>query len=184
MTVYYDPNTQGFYLDGVHKVPEGAVEISRAKWRELRARAANQEIVIQDGQPVLQTAVVPLAEVKKRLKLSVDEAAAKARCRYITSIAGQLESYSRKAAQAQAYKDAGYPADLTPYPYIKIESEASGQTGRQVADTILLLESQWTVLDPEVEGRRAGGKRQIDEAVNETAAQTAHDTTVAALNSI
>jgi hypothetical protein len=45
--------------------------------------------------------------------------------------------YAAKKAQAEKYKDAGYPKDALPYPYVLHYAEVSGLALRDAADEIL-----------------------------------------------
>ena len=99
-------------------------------------------------------------------KLNLDKRAGVARARYITVAEGQDGTYLLKAQDAQAYKDAGYPADLTPYPFVAGELAAitpvdPPATAAQVADSILTMAAQWKPLAAYIEQVRLTYKNQI-----------------------
>lgn len=89
----------------------------------------------------------------------IDNAAGRARARYLTTVPGQEATYTAKYAQAQAYIAAGYPADTAPYPWIAQESMRSGLTATQAADRIKATGDGWSnIIGPSIEGLRIGGK--------------------------
>ena len=84
----------------------------------------------------------------------VNTAAGKARVRYSTNIPFQEASYQLKEAEVYRYRDAGYPEDLSAYPFTYAESDATGQTPREAADSIIALSQQWALLLSEIERLR------------------------------
>ena len=124
--------------------------------------------------------VVTLEEFKTTNKHLIDNAAAVARVKYTTGIVHQGSVYILKAEQAQAFKDAGYPSgSIDDYPWIKEEADGLGDTYQDTADGILAKRTQWAdVLGPSIERERLVGKRNVDDAVDETAVTAAKDAAV------
>ena len=100
------------------------------------------------------------AKSKASAAVAIDTAAGKARKRYITTSPGQDATYTAKYAEAQKYRDAGYPADLAGYPFISAESAPnSSRSPIDTADRIIGLGDAWgSVIGPLIEGTRINGK--------------------------
>jgi hypothetical protein len=96
---------------------------------------------------------------------AIDRAAASARARYITIAGGQDAIYTAKAAEAQRYKDAGYPMplDADAYPFIAAEWALYGEasTPGSFADLVLVLRDTWSRKGAQIEGVRVGGKAAV-----------------------
>lgn len=127
-----------------------------------------------------------LVEQKTEAKRLVDEAAEVARLRYVTTGSAQAMVYLRKETEADAYKLAGYPAVGSPneYPHLTQEAANTGQTEQQVADLIIATRDLWIEKSALIEGERMGGKKNVDDAADESAVDTARDNAVAALDAI
>jgi len=127
-----------------------------------------------------------LGEYKLVARGKVDIAAERARRRYLSFGSGQAMSYLRKEDDAQAYKDAGYPALGSPveYPWVNAEAEATNVTAQQAADTILAQRDAWLVIGVQIEKERRIGKENIDAANDEDGVNTARDTVIAILEGI
>ena len=57
MTIFYSPQTRGFYVDSIHgdSIPDDRVEVSEDKhWELLAGQQEGSSIVIIDGEPVLK----------------------------------------------------------------------------------------------------------------------------------
>ena len=57
MTIFYSPQTRGFYVDSVHgeSIPDDRIEVSEDKhWELLAGQQEGNSIVVVDGTPVLQ----------------------------------------------------------------------------------------------------------------------------------
>lgn len=106
---------------------------------------------------------------------TIDAAAGRARSRYITTVPGQGETYTAKYQEALAYIAAGYPADLTPYPFVSGESQPNTwMTPIQAATRIATLGGYWReVIGPAIEAARINGKDALD-ALGDVAAIDAH----------
>jgi TRAP-type C4-dicarboxylate transport system substrate-binding protein len=91
-----------------------------------------------------------LSDAIDSLKQGIDEAAGKARLRYITSVPGQEAVYLEKMNQAKAYvAEIIEPTDMTGYEYIEAEATATGMTRQAVAERINAVSVLWnTVISP------------------------------------
>lgn len=117
---------------------------------------------------------------------SVDEAAGRARLRYITDVPGQQAVYMVKLAQALAYADAaqGNPGATVP-PYIAAEAAATGQAALDVAQTVITLGAAWNEqIGPAIEGARLGGKAAVLAATTSQAVESARLAAVTALDAL
>lgn len=123
---------------------------------------------------------------KAQGKGAIDIAAGQARGRYITTAPGQDATYAVKYAEAKAYRDAGYPPDLTAYPYITGESSPNApRTAQEAADRIISLGDSWSgVIGPAIEATRINGKDALDDILNVDAITLHVMTVVAALDAI
>lgn len=115
---------------------------------------------------------------------AIDAAAGQARARYITVAPGQEGVYLLKAAQAEAYRAAGYPADASPWPLIALEAEARAMTPRVLADEVLWLRDAWTAKAAAIEAARLAGKRAVSEALHPGEVAAARDAAIATLSAL
>lgn len=125
-----------------------------------------------------------VAAGKANAKADIDIHAEAARLRHVTSGAGQAMAYQAKADEATDYIAAGYPADLTSYPFIQAEVNATGKNSTLAANDILLQKSAWYAIGAQIEEIRLGGKKSVDDATDENEIISARDTTIAALEVI
>lgn len=132
---YYDKKTNGFLVQGVNLIPEGAINITDEYYQQLLSGQSQGKQIIVDktGNPVLidpqpsaahelnldtltweisaekQTAL--LAETQTRLVANIDEHAAK-----IYSTWTRFESeYRERQAAAEAFKSANYEGECSRY---------------------------------------------------------------------
>lgn len=130
----------------------------------------------------------PTAVVQARVRGAelIDTAAGLARSRHITTVPGQSETYTAKYQEALAFIAAGYPVELSSYPFIAGESQPhTWMTPMQAATRIATLGSYWRdVLGPAIEAIRVNGKDALD-FMSDPVAIDAHTAAVVAdLNSI
>lgn len=125
-----------------------------------------------------------LAEYKTSAKNAIDAHAGEVRTKFITSAPGQELTYAEKSDEATDYVAAGYPADLSSYPFIAAEVAATSKSNAQAADDILAQKSAWIAVGAQIEQQRLGGKVQIDAAADESAVDTIVTNTKAALDAI
>ena len=97
-------------------------------------------------------------------KAKIDDAAGAKRREYLTVEPGQEMTYLKKAEDAQAYIDAGYPGDASPYPWVDAEATARSLTPTQVADDIKAQHDAWEVVGIAIEAIRIAAKKNIDAA--------------------
>lgn len=132
---YYDKKTNGFLVQGVNLIPEGAINITDEYYQQLLSGQSQGKQIIVDkaGNPILidqqpsaahqlnldtltweisaekQTAL--LAETQTRLVANIDEHAAK-----IYSTWTRFESeYRERQAAAEAFKAANYGGECSRY---------------------------------------------------------------------
>jgi hypothetical protein len=106
---------------------------------------------------------------------AIDEAAGRARARYITVAPGQEGVYLLKAAQAEAYRVAGYPENASAWPLITMEAQARGMTPQSLADEILALRDAWTLLAARIEAVRLAAKQSVATATTPAAITAARN---------
>ena len=113
--------------------------------------------------------------------VAIDAAAGRARQRYITTSPGQDATYTVKYAEALDYIAAGYPSDLSPYPFVAGESQPNTwMTPTQAATRIATIGGYWReVIGPAVEAARINGKDALD-SLTDPAAIDAHVAAVVA----
>lgn len=115
----------------------------------------------------------PLSEQKAETIIEIDEIAGQKRLQYITSAPGQEVTYTAKLTDALAYKAAGYPEDVTTYPWIASESSATGQTPLAVTNLIIYTANLWTLVGSRIEGARQAAKIAVNTATSVTDIRTA-----------
>ena len=108
-------------------------------------------------------AVPTVSAARNEAARRIDAAAGQARARYITTVPGQEATYTAKYAEAIAYRNAGYPDDLSGYPYVAWESDPrAARSARESADRIIQLGQLWgAVIGPKIEGLRMAGKDRL-----------------------
>jgi hypothetical protein len=126
----------------------------------------------------------PLADYKSQAKDAIDQAAGRARARYITVAPGQEATYQAKAIEADAYVAAGRPADTAPYPILTAEAQARGVSVSQIADLVRTTRDQWAQLAAAIEGIRIGGKLAVDAAADHAGVDAARDAAIAQLEAV
>jgi len=102
-----------------------------------------------------------LASRKETALALVDQQAETTRQHYITAGEGQALAYSRKVAEATAYRT---DPDGS-YPYLNAELGLTGDTLAEVAAAILSKDVAWTTISAAIEGKRLHAKAAIRAAV-------------------
>jgi len=125
-----------------------------------------------------------LTQKRTDAKANIDRAAEQARLRFITWGTGQAMTYSEKSDEAADFVAAGYPADVSSYPFIQAEMNALGETATEVADRILAKKSAWITAGAAIEEIRLKGKNDIDDAMDEAEILSVRDTTISALGAL
>lgn len=133
----YSPSTGCTYLESVHttNMPEDLINISEQTYQDVIANPETGKVRSHtaDGTPYLidPPAFIPTAE---SLCLSIDHVSDTAR-RAVAGDPLRAVEYEKSAAEAQAFKDAGYPAGAVPRTVAAWAIE--GRTAQQAADSIL-----------------------------------------------
>lgn len=113
---------------------------------------------------------VDLAQLRAEAVRRVDQGAETARQRWITGGSGQAMVYLAKAAEARRYLAATpEPADLTDYPLLSAEVGITATTARDLAQTWLALDADWTAAAARIEGARIASKAAIAAAATPAA---------------
>lgn len=99
-----------------------------------------------------------LANARARALDRIDQMAADARARHITTGAGQEATYQLKADEATAFIATGRPADTGAYPLLTAEATATANTVSALADAVQVMRQQWVQLAAYIEGVRMGSK--------------------------
>lgn len=120
-----------------------------------------------------------ITDARRLGAVAIDAAAGRARSRYITTAPGQSETYTAKYQEALAFIAAGYPPDLTSYPFVAGESQPhTWMTPTQAATRIVAIGGYWReVIGPAIEAARVNGKDALD-ALDDLTAIEAHVTAV------
>ncbi|MBN3005000.1 hypothetical protein JW897_14725 [Chromobacterium alkanivorans] len=94
----------------------------------------------------------------------------------------RLAEYQRAAAEAQAFKDAGYKGEAP--PAVRSWAEAKGWDGRQAADSILAKAAACEQALYAIRDARLKGKEAVRQAADEAAARAAADEAVSRLQQL
>lgn len=131
-----------------------------------------------------ETVTAYYTTLKTVAKKIIDDHAEYKRLQYITDGAGQALVYLEKGKQAEDYVGAGYPVDLTNYPFIDAEINATGKTKEDAADDILTQRAAWISLGASIEEIRLTSKKNIDAAINQAEIDSSTTTGLSALDAI
>ncbi|MDD1499632.1 hypothetical protein PVA19_14505 [Agrobacterium sp. CNPSo 3708] len=113
-----------------------------------------------------------LADLKARLKASIDDTAEAERRKYITQGAGQAMTYMRKADEASRYIAATNP-DASGYPLLSAEVGITAPTMQEVAQVVHAAYSQWQIISAAIEAARLATKAAIESSETIEEAQAA-----------
>lgn len=165
MRTYFSPSTCFLYRMDAHEgpVPEDAVEVSDDEYATIQAGISVRKILVPgpDGRPLLQDPPVeqPTASA---LCASIDLAADLAR-RAVAGDPLRAVEYERAAVEAQAFKDAGYPADAVPRT---VSAWAiNGRSAQQATDNILSEAAAYSEALYQIREARLGAKEQVRKAM-------------------
>lgn len=128
---------------------------------------------------VISPFVANMANIKATAIAAIDAAAGEARARYITTAAGQDTTYLLKAADADAYKVAGYPdAQITNYPWVLAKAKAMVATPaaadyQAAADLIIATRNMWVTTGVQIEEARERGKAAVTAAADTAGVEAA-----------
>ena len=178
ITAFYDPAIHG------DAIPAGAVELTDAEWQDCIDNPGRRRIDPATGKPVpYDPPPPPIEQVRAEAHDAIDQAAGRARARYITVAPGQEAVYIVKERQAREYAAAGYPADAVP-PLVQADADALGITPQEAADAIIAKADTWIALAAQIERIRRGGKAAVDQAADAAAVTAARDQAVADLDAV
>ncbi|WP_230624750.1 phage tail protein [Stutzerimonas stutzeri] len=147
------------YIEGVHTVPAGAVEISEDRFLSVIANAEPGKVRSHDanGLPILIDPPI-YVQTADALCSRIDAAADAARSRVAGDPLRAVE-YDRARIEAQAFADAGYPADVVPRTVAAWA--INGRTAQQAADSILAEAAAYTEALYVIRETRLAAKEQI-----------------------
>lgn len=193
--MFFSPTTGGFYTREIHgdNIPADAVEITDAYHSGLLAAQSIGKRIEPDasGYPVAVDPPPPtLADAQAAALAAIDAAAGAARARYITSANGQESTYLLKAADADRYKAAGYPAaQIANYPWVAAKAKAmvaapAAADYQAAADLIIATRDAWVVTGAAIEEARERGKAAVAAAVDVAGVETARAAAVAELGAL
>lgn len=134
--MHYSAQTGFFYHPSVNaEMPADVVEITAEEHAVLLEGQSNGKRIAPDGngRPVLVDPPAPLVTADG-LCTGIDTAADTAR-RLVAGDPLRAVEYEKSAAEAQTFKDAGYPAGAVPRTVAAWAIE--GRTAQQAADSIL-----------------------------------------------
>ncbi len=110
-----------------------------------------------------------LTEARAKAVSRCNEMVGNTRLMFITDIPGQAAIYSEKEAEAADYISRDpEPTDLSPYPFIEREMQATGMTAYECSQLFLNMAAQWRPLGAQLEGLRIGYNKQISEAATQS----------------
>lgn len=128
---------------------------------------------------VIADFVPDLAALRAAARSAVASAVSATRTRYAPTAEYQGVVYDMKLADAQAYVEAGYPADTAPYVMLTQSALGSGRTAAQEADAVLATAELWIGLVAQTERLRIAANAAIAAAENVDAIAAARDAHVA-----
>jgi hypothetical protein len=120
-------------------------------------------------EPMLQPEP-PIEQVRASAMAQVDQAAERARLRWITPGAGQAMEYLQTEGEARAYLAAGAPAEPAAglYPFLRAEQEASAEAGlpaasfTAIAERVVLAADAWAAAGAAIKALRRTAKMRIE----------------------
>lgn len=132
----------------------------------------------------------PLVKAKADAKEQIDLAVDAMRRRYITSIAGQDITYSKKERAAREWVDATSPdINTAQFRYLRRENRARDRVGitetpTETALFLLGIAEGWDDLNSIAEEERIFGKMNVDQKANEADVVAAKDAALAIINAL
>ena len=171
---HFTYNAQYEAVDGENPWRDGDVIIAALADIIAAGEARNEPV-----EPVL-----PLEEHRAQAVYELEKGTEAIRGKFVTRGPGQSMTYQEKGDEAADYVAAGYPADLSTYPFLQAEVNATGQTAAEAADTILAQKSAWIVVGAAIEEERLKGKINIAAATDRDGMDAAKDAALAAMEAI
>lgn len=193
--MYYAKSTGGFYDAAIHgaSIPADAVEITAEEHAALLAGQSGGKRIVADasGRPMLADPPPPtLAAAQTAAHAAIDAEAGRARSRYITTADGQESTYLLKAADADRYKAAGYPAaQIATYPWVAAKAKAmvaspSAADYQGAADLVISTRDAWVLKGAAIEEARERGKAAVSSAVDVAGVEVVRAAAVAELGTL
>lgn len=161
--MYASKTTCGFYDVAIHgdSMPVDVVEITSEDHAALLEGQSQGKIIDWDdaGYPFLADQPAPsLTELCSRIDATADAAR-----RAVAGDPLRAVEYERSAAEAQAFKEAGYPAEAVPRT---VSAWAiNGRTAQQAADSILAEAAAYTEALYQIREARLGAKELVRTAM-------------------
>lgn len=171
---FYSQSTGCTYLEGVHNsMPDDARPIDEARYKAVIANPAPGKVRSHDpdGLPILVDLAPQLPNVEELCQL-IDKAADAAR----QAVAGdplRAVEYEKAAAEAQAFKNAGYPAGAVPRTVAAWAIE--GRTAQQAADGILAEAAAYNEALYQIREARLQAKAMVRAAMDAGQIEQAQD---------
>lgn len=162
MTVFYCARTNGFFDDDWStSIPGDAVKISAEARDKLFAQVSHGRHIVcgPDGLPMIFTPP-PVEATLGDLVAKIDAAADQARLIVVGDPLRAVE-YEKAAAEAQAFKLAGYPAKDIP-PMVAAWA-ISGRTAKESADSIIAEADAYNTALTVLRTTRLAGKAKAAE---------------------
>lgn len=164
---------------------EGAIEITDEQYAAaLEGVVSGFAVSIIGGFKLIEAPAVEepnpeddlvLDQWKFRLSARIDEAAERARLRYITGGSGQAMTYQQKAQEAaEVLSLVGYgEIDASHFPLLSAEVGITAPTLIEVAQVVDYAYQTWRVVGAQIEALRLGGKASVSTASTIQAAKAA-----------
>lgn len=171
--MYYAKSTGGFYDTAIHgdNMPADVVEITAEEHAALLAGQSAGQIITgnENGFPFLQAPPPPfLSDICLRIDVAADAAR-----RAVAGDPLRAVEYDRAATEAQAFKDAGYPAGAVPRT---VSAWAiNGRTAQQAADSILTEAAAYNEALYQIREARLQAKAMVRAAMDAGQVEQAQD---------
>lgn len=156
----------GFYETEIHtSIPVEAIDITEEQWQEFIENPGLRKWNLTTLEVDVYIPSIDINIEKSNAQYQIDAISETQRLKYITSGYGQTLTYQEKAEEASDYIVAGSPVDLTPYPFIQAEANATGKDATTAANDILVAQSLWISKGSSIEEKRIKAKIDIDNAI-------------------
>lgn len=170
--LFYSPTTQCAYPEHLKaryekagNWPEDAVVLTEKEEVDYwQSPSADHVRGTSEGRPVWLE--VDPAVYLGRAKSNIDNAAGRARSRFITTVPGQEGTYQLKVNEALDYISAGSPADTSLYVMLTAEAEGRNIPVSDLANEVLLVRDQWVLIAAQIEKLRMSGKIAVANAAD------------------
>ena len=160
---HFSVSTRGFYDERVSSIiPADAMPVTAEEYEYLIGGESEGKVITVDANGRL-TLVTPSPQITATSLCQQIDAAADTARRAVAGDPLRAVEYERAASEAQAFKDAGYPASAVPRT---VASWAiGGRTAQQAADNILLESAAYTEALYQIREARLGAKELIRQAM-------------------